>query len=142
MDRLTRDQLFMQMAELIAKRSTCLRGKVGVVAVKDKRVIAMGYNGAPQGFPHCTKENCNEEDGVCKNSIHAEANLIAFAARAGIKLEGATLFCTHAPCLSCAQLILQSGIISVIYKYNYHDQSGLQLLWTGDLKLIVKDYRK
>ena len=137
MARISRDELFMKVAELFALRSTCLRGQVGVVAVKDKRIIATGYNGAPEGFPHCTPETCNA-DHPCTNTIHAEANLIAFAARAGIKLEGATLYCTHAPCKKCAELILQSGIVELYYRNCYRNTDGLNLLWGGNKKIIVK----
>ena len=137
MARITRDELYMRTAFLFARRSTCRRGQIGVVAVKDRRIIATGYNGAPQGFPHCNEDTCN--DKPCENTIHAEANLIAFSARAGISLEGATLYCTHAPCLACAKLILQSGVSELIYQYNYHTD-GLRLLWKGDVKVIVKNY--
>lgn len=141
MARLTRDELFMEIAYLFSQRSTCIRGQVGCIAVKDKRIIASGYNGAPQGFPHCTPENCNPQN-PCTNTIHAEVNLIAFASRVGIKLEGATLYCTHAPCLNCARLILQSGVSTLIYSENYHDKSGLWLLWKGEVKVNVKQFDK
>lgn len=138
MARITRDELYMRTAFLFARRATCRRGSTGCVAVKDKRIIASGYNGAPEGFPHCDEDTCNDKK-PCINTIHAEANLIAFAARAGISLEGATLYCTHAPCLNCARLILQSGIINLIYQYDYHTD-GLWLLWEGDRKVNVKEY--
>lgn len=125
--RISRDKLYMEIAELFALRSTCLRGKVGAVAIRDKRIIATGYNGSPEGFDHCTDETCNT-DHPCENTIHAEANLIAFAARAGISLEGTTLYCTHSPCKKCAQLIIQSGIRYIIYKNQHRDTSGLDLI--------------
>lgn len=141
MARITREDLFMGCAELFAQRSTCLRGQVGAVAVINGRIMATGYNGAPSGHPHCTPETCNDQ-GPCTNSIHAEANLIAFAAKAGVSLQDATLYCTHLPCLKCAQLIVQSGIKQVIWKNPYHDESGLQLFWKGATPLTVKKYEK
>jgi dCMP deaminase len=136
--RIGRDGLFMGVAELFAKRSTCLRAKVGAVAVRDNRIVATGYNGAPQGFPHCTEHTCNP-DNPCEETIHAEANLIAFSARAGISLEGTTLYCTHAPCKNCSRLILQSGIAEIVYKNPYR-ASNLGLFWAGDKKIIVRKY--
>ena len=127
MTRITRTELFMRMAILFSQRSTCNRGKVGVVAVKDKRIIATGYNGSPEGLPHCNSETCNENK-PCENTIHAEANLIAFAARMGISLKDSTLYCTHAPCKKCAQLILQAGIDLVVYLNEYRNTEGLDLL--------------
>ena len=140
MARISRDKLFMEVAELFALRSTCLRGKVGCVAVKDNRIIATGYNGSPSGHTHCTPETCNENES-CKNAIHAEANLIAFAAKAGVSLQGSILYCTHMPCLKCAQLIIQSGIRQVIWKNDYHDLSGLNLLWAGNIPITVLKYK-
>ena len=136
MVRINRDELFIRVALLFAKRSTCIRGQVGVVAVKDKRIIATGYNGSPSGLPHCSDGICNKEQG-CVNSIHAEANLIAFSAGAGIALEGATLYCTHAPCKKCAELIVQSGIKGIKYLFPYRDTSGIDLLWEVNPKISV-----
>lgn len=137
MKRISRDELYIKIALLFAKRSTCKRGQVGAVAVKDNRIIASGYNGSPSGLPHCNNDSCNLEAG-CLNTIHAEANLIAFAARAGISLEGSILYCTHAPCKKCAELIVQAGFGQVKYLMPYRDTSGLDLLWEVEPKLVVK----
>ena len=137
MVRISRNDLFIKVALLFAKRSTCKRGQVGVVAVKDKRIIATGYNGSPSGLPHCSDENCNQAKG-CVNSIHAEANLISFSARAGITLEGSTLYCTHAPCKKCSELIIQAGIRKLYYLFPYRDTSGIDLLWEVDPKIEVQ----
>ena len=136
MARINRDELFIRIALLFSKRSTCKRGQVGVVAIKDSRIIATGYNGSPSGLPHCSDESCTLTEG-CVNSIHAEANLIAFASRAGISLEGTTLYCTHAPCRKCAQLIVQAGVKGIKYLFPYRDTSGIDLLWEVNPKISV-----
>ena len=129
MDRIKRNDLFMKVAWLFAQRSTCNRGRVGTVAVIDNRIISTGYNGAPSGHSHCSKENgCDPEKGSCTNAIHAEANLISFAAKAGVSLNNSILYCTHSPCYKCAQLIIQAGVKHVYYNVPYHDDSGIELL--------------
>lgn len=130
MSRIDRIELFMEAAALFAKRSTCLRGNVGCVIVQDRRIVASGYNGAPPGMEHCTKVGCGDEAGGagCQRSIHAEANALAFAARHGVPVEGATLYCTHGPCLRCAQLMASAGIHRVYYRKPYRTTEGLQLL--------------
>lgn len=138
--RLERDHMFMQMAGLAAQRSTCNRGCVGVIIARGSRVVSMGYNGAPSGAPHCTDVGCDAQtvmvehkhpeggyyidvdnpiDLGCQRAVHAEANALAWAARNGIATEGSTLYSTHAPCLKCAQLIVTSGIVRVVYEQNY-----------------------
>lgn len=118
------DSTFMEMAETVAKRSTCIRVQVGCVIVKDRRVISMGYNGAPSGLIHCNtyfadKSQSTHREFSSKWEVHAEANAIGWAARYGISTEGTTLYTTISPCLSCAKLIIAAGIKNVIYKYEY-----------------------
>lgn len=124
------DDVHMGTAKLWAGRSTCQRGHVGAVLVVDGRQVASGYNGAPPGHPHCTDIGCDIHPEVagCQRSIHAEANAIAFAARHGVPIQGATLYCTAGPCLKCAQLILSAGIAEVIYDVPYRLPDGLNLL--------------
>jgi dCMP deaminase len=130
--RPSRDMIFMEMAHVIRKRSTCSRGSVGAVAVMDNRILATGYNGAPPGAPHCTELGClledNHHEAGCQRAVHCEANLIAWAARHGIALRGATLYCTHGPCLKCAQLILSAGFTQVVYGVPYRLPEGWRLL--------------
>jgi dCMP deaminase len=129
----------MEMAHVIRKRSTCSRGTVGAVAVMDSRVLATGYNGSPPGAPHCTDVECdvpaNNHAAGCQRAIHCEANLIAWAARHGVALRGATLYCTHGPCLKCAQLILSAGFTRVVYGVPYRLSDGIDMLteekWGG-----------
>lgn len=122
----------MEMAHVIRKRSTCSRGSVGAIAVLDQRVLATGYNGSPPGSPHCTDVKCdvpaNNHEAGCQRAIHCEANLIAWAARHGVALRGATLYCTHGPCLRCAQLILSAGFSRLVYGVPYRIPTGLDLL--------------
>lgn len=136
----------MEVARVFAKRSTCLRGRVGAVLVADGRIIATGYNGAPPGLPQCDEVGCDslvlwkwegptttarlpeQVELGCQRAVHAEANVIAFAARYGIRTGGATLYCTHGPCLKCAQLIVSAGIKHVVYETPYRLHEGLILL--------------
>jgi dCMP deaminase len=132
--RPSREQVYMEICYVLRKRSTCLRGKVGAILVVDQRIIATGYNGAPPRAPHCFELGCDtsrpggEHVSGCQRAIHAEANAIAFAARHGARCEGATLICTHGPCLKCAQLIVSAGIAEVIYETPYRLPDGLDLL--------------
>lgn len=130
--RLTRDAMLMAMAGITAMRSTCLRLQVGAVAARDGRLLGSGYNGAPSGLPHCSPETCNA-DHPCVNTVHAEQGLISFAARHGVRLEGATLYVTHCPCAPCAGLILNTGIIQVVYATPYRLTDGLELLTAGGI---------
>lgn len=141
MERPTRDQTFMALAKVFALRGTCPRASVGAVIVYDGHVIAHGYNGAPAGLPHCRDMSkpyhvsdgivrpCEDAPGQgCMNAVHAEENAIAYAARVGVRCDGASLYCTHEPCLRCARLIIQSGIYRVVYQVPYRNHDGLSLL--------------
>jgi dCMP deaminase len=132
MTRLTREDFFMEAARLCAKRSTCLRGQVGAVLVDGKHIVAHGYNGAPAGMNHCLDVGCDEETVYvkgerafepqttgCRRAIHAEANLIAYAARHGVCTLGCVLYSTAEPCRKCAELIVQAGITHVYFENPY-----------------------
>ena len=125
--RPTRDQILMEVAYIMAKRSTCNRLHVGAVISQGGRIVSTGYAGAPSGISHCSPETCNLEN-PCTRTVHAEAGAISYAARSGIRLEGATLYCTHCPCQACSQLIINSGIIKVIYHIPYRKTEGMELL--------------
>jgi dCMP deaminase len=124
--------MFMLMATLVARRGTCPRAQVGALLVKDRRIVSMGYNGAPPGFKHCTDVGCDEMDGQqgCIRTIHGEANAIAFAARHGIVTAGTTMYCTYSPCKKCAELMLSAGIIRFVYNREYR-AGALDLLDKG-----------
>ena len=126
-ERIRRHDLYMEVARLYARRSSCRRAHVGAVAVRDGRIVAAGYNGAPAGELDCLETQCIMEYGHCIRAVHAEANLIAWAARTGTPLLGTELFCTYAPCINCAKLILNAGISFVVWENRYHND-GLPLL--------------
>lgn len=130
----TRDIYFMQVALLTARRSTCERGHVGAVAVQDRRIVATGYNGAPPGSDHCTVVGCDLSAGVeqgCQRAVHAEANLVAWAARSGVPLLGAVVYATHSPCRTCAQALLSAGIRAYHFTYPYRAGRNDLLLAQG-----------
>ena len=109
----------MSTAELFSLRGTCTRLQVGAVVVKDGRIVSTGYVGSAPGAPHCIDVGCVVVDGHCIATIHAEANAIASAARFGISLQGATIYCTHSPCKTCAKLIASAGIEEFVYAVPY-----------------------
>lgn len=131
--RITRDEYLMNEVFNASKRSTCLRLRVGAVLVRDGRPILAGYNGALAGFPHCTPETCGPNK-PCSNTVHAEVNVIYFAARHGIATSGATLWCTDSPCKICAEAIIQAGIKEVVYAREYRDTSPLYLLTSAGIE--------
>lgn len=126
----------MGIAEVYGLRATCPRAHVGAVLAREGRVLSAGYNGAPAGLAHCIDEGCQIGDGGgCTRTIHAEANAIAAAAKAGISTNGAELYVTLSPCLACAQLIINTGVQRVIFRDQYSDESGIRLLI--DAKVMV-----
>lgn len=131
--RITRDEYLLNEVFNAAKRSTCLRLQVGAVLVRDGRPILAGYNGALSGFPHCTPDTCGP-DKPCSNTVHAEVNLIYFAARHGISTLGSTLWCTDSPCKICAEAIIQAGIQEVVFFRRYRVSLGLALLTQAGVK--------
>ena len=141
---------FMNIAKAVAERSTCTRRKVGSVAVNNKRrILATGYNGAPRGIDHCTRETCirvinqipsGEQLNMCIAS-HAEQNLICQAATSGVDLTGCVVFCTHSPCLECTKLLINCGVKRVFYDEEYPDTSNglIAHLWDQHAKNICPD---
>jgi len=134
--RPTWDVYFMDIADLVSKRSTCLRRSVGAVLVKDRRVLATGYNGAPSGLHHCLDVGClreqlgvpsGERHELCRG-LHAEQNAIIQAALHGVSVNGSTLYCTNHPCIICAKMIINAGIITVVAKADYRDKFAEDIL--------------
>lgn len=122
--------IFMNLALDLAKRSHCIKAQVGAVLVKDTRIISIGYNGPPAGTHNCDEEwpehGCpRDSKGSCSLALHAEENAILFAVKNGAQLEGATLYTTLSPCLSCARLIFSSGVKKVYYQKSYAEYKGL-----------------
>ena len=133
-ERLSLDEYFMEIALVVARRSTCLHRQVGAVIVQGKQIVSTGYNGAPAGHPHCLDIGC-ARDGVpsgqrselCR-AAHTEQNAINFAARYGISIEGATLYTTCYPCSWCAKSIINAGIVRVVYADDYPDPLAKEIL--------------
>ena len=143
---------FMDIAHLVAKRSTCRRRAVGALLVKDKRILTTGYNGAPTGIKHCLDIGCLREElniasgerhELCRG-IHAEQNAIIQAALHGVSIKDASLFCTNQPCSICAKMIINAGIRAIYYSSGYADSLSLDLLGEAGIKikkLCESDYK-
>ncbi len=130
------NEYFMQIAHLVCKRSTCLRRRVGAVVVKDKRMLATGYNGAPRGVMHCAEAGClrermnvpsGERHELCRG-LHAEQNVIIQAALHGISIDGGILYSTHQPCVLCVKMIINAGIGRIYYTDGYPDELAMKML--------------
>ena len=140
------DKRFMELTEQVSTWSSCFKEdrQVGAVIVRDKRSLSTGYNGAPEGVTSCKEkgECLRLKMGITSGthletcySVHAEQNAIVNAARLGVSLEGATLYCTHQPCIICAKLILNAGIKRVVYKQGYPDAFAVELLKEANIQL-------
>ena len=124
------DEYFMEVANAVAKRATCDRGRSGCVIARDKQIIVTGYVGSPKGFPHCDEighqmKTLTHEDGHtsshCVRTIHAEQNAIVQAAHLGVAIDKSTLYCKMTPCRVCAMMIINAGIVRVVCEKKYHD---------------------
>ena len=139
------DEYFMTLANQVATRTTCLRRGVGCVLVRDKRILATGYNGAPSGLRHCGEIGClrqqlnvpsGQKHELCR-ALHAEQNALIQAARHGISVEGATLYVNTQPCVLCAKMIINAGIVEVVYQNPYPDELSMSLLEESGMKMRV-----
>jgi len=122
MQRATWDEYFMGIAKQVATRATCDRKFVGAVLVRDRFLLATGYNGSLQGAAHCSEVGHLMEDGHCVRTIHAEANALVQAARNGVRIEGATIYVTASPCFNCFKLLANAGVKRIVYGEFYRDQ--------------------
>jgi dCMP deaminase len=138
------DEYFRQITDLVAERSTCLRRRVGATLVLEKRILATGYNGAPQGLSHCLEIGClREKKGIpsgerhelCRG-IHAEQNVIIQAARYGISIIGSTLYCTNLPCVICTKMLINSGVKKICYVGGYPDELGADMIREAGIELV------
>ncbi len=139
------DEYFLSIAKLVATRSTCMRRQVGAVIVKEKQVLATGYNGAPSGLTHCDQVGClREELGIpsgerhelCR-ALHAEQNAFLQAAKHGISLGGSILYITTQPCSICAKMLINTGINKVVIEGTYPDKMALDFLKEAEIELVV-----
>lgn len=143
------DEYFLTITDVVGSRGTCDRGRSGSVIVKNKRILATGYVGSPVGLPHCDEvghdmHTVKQEDGTesrhCLRTAHAELNAIANAARVGVAIEGATLYCKMTPCYTCAKTIINSGIKKVVAMKDYHaGQKTKDLFKQAKVELIIVD---
>lgn len=140
------DNRFIKITNQIAAWSSCMRRQVGAILVKDKRIIATGYNGAPQNMTSCVElENCIRHNAASGDNlnfcrgVHAEQNAIAQAAKLGISTQGAILYCTHKPCATCVKLLINSGITRIVYWNDYSDKLADKLLKESNLQVDFID---
>jgi dCMP deaminase len=143
------DEYFMDITHLVSKRSTCLRRQVGSLLVKDKKILATGYNGAPSRIEHCLDTGClrqqldipsGERHELCRG-LHAEQNAIIQAAYHGVGIQGATLYCTNHPCVICSKMVINAGIERIVYEEGYADALAAGMLKESEIK-IEKFHRK
>jgi len=145
MERPTWDEYFMEMAQVAAKRSTCLRRSVGAVIVKNKQILASGYNGTPMGLPHCEEVGCLREQmkvpsGKCHElcrGVHAEQNAITQAAYHGVSVKGGTIYVTHQPCVVCTKMLINAGIERVVYANPYPDELAQEMMGQSKMKIEI-----
>ena len=143
-DRLSIDDYFMEIAYVVAKRSTCLRKQVGAVVVRDKRILSTGYNGAPIDLEHCLDIGCIREEKnirsgerheLCRG-VHAEQNAIIQAALHGVSIEGASIYTTHQPCILCAKMLINSRIKRVVFGKSYPDKASLEFFEMANISVV------
>ena len=136
------DEYFIQIAKLVATRSPCLRRQVGAVLVKERNILATGYNGVPTGITHCEVTGClrdqlnvpsGERHELCRG-LHAEQNAIIQAARHGANIAGSTLYCTDSPCIICTKMLINAGVVEVVYMRGYPDKLSLEMLAEAAIK--------
>jgi len=134
----------MEIAKLVSTRATCQRRSVGALIVRDKHILATGYNGAPRGLPHCPPDGPEKDwpegcmrAGHCIRSLHAEQNALLQAAKIGVSCEGATMYVTCQPCNMCAKMIINAGIARVVYEGDYPDEFSLELFRLSHTEVFI-----
>ncbi len=137
------DNYFLEIANLVSQRSTCLRRKVGALIVKDKRILATGYNGAPRGLPHCSETGClreklkvpsGERHELCRG-LHSEQNAILQAALHGVSVKDSVLYCSTQPCIICAKMLINAGVKEIIIKDGYPDKMAMDFFKLAGVKV-------
>ena len=141
------DHYFMEIARVVSKRSTCLRRSVGAVIVKNRQIVATGYNGTPSGLEHCAVTGCLREQlkvpsgkmhELCRG-IHAEQNAVVQAAFHGVSVNGGTLYCTHQPCVACTKILINAGIKSIVYANTYPEKLAEEMLKASKIEITILD---
>ncbi len=147
MERPSWDEYFMDITRLVARRSTCMRRQVGSVMVKEKNILATGYNGTPSGITHCDVTGClreqlkvpsGERHELCRG-LHAEQNAIIQAARHGVNIENSVLYCTDSPCIICTKMLINAGIRKVVYLQGYADKLSMEMLDESGIEVCSFD---
>jgi dCMP deaminase len=150
--RKSKDVYFAEIADLVSSRSTCLRNQVGAVIVKESQILSTGYNGAPKGLTHCEEVGCireklkvkpGERHELCRG-LHAEQNAVIQAAYHGISVRDAIMYCTTRPCSICTKMLINAGIVEIVYIEDYQDELAAQLAKEAGLKIrqvqVVRNY--
>lgn len=130
------DQYFMDIAAMVATRSTCDRKHIGAVIVRDKTILSTGYNGSMKGMPHCDDVGHMMEDGHCVATVHAEANAIIQAAKNGVAIDQATIYTTASPCWNCLKLIVNSGVKKIVFGQFYRDKRVFEVCQKLNIELL------
>ncbi len=147
MKRPSWDEYFMEITRIVARRSTCLRRSVGAVLVKDRNILATGYNGAPSGVAHCLETGClrermgvqsGERHELCRG-LHAEQNAIIQAAKHGTSINGATLYCTTMPCIICSKVLINAGILRIVFSEGYPDSLAGEMIEEAGIETVRFD---
>ena len=137
------DHYFMEITSVVAKRSTCLRRQIGAILVKEKHILATGYNGAPKRLTHCAETGClrqqlgipsGQRHELCR-ALHAEQNAIIQAANLGIAIEGSTLYSTTAPCSLCAKMLINAGVVRVVFDGEYPDERAMEFFQQAGIEV-------
>ncbi len=137
------DDYFWTITNDVAERSTCMRRHVGAIIVKDRRILATGYNGAPTGIEHCLTAGClreklgipsGQQHELCRGT-HAEQNAVIQAAKHGVSIDGATVYCTNQPCVVCAKILINAGIAEVVYSNPYPDELAEEMLDEAGIRM-------
>ncbi len=135
-DRATWDEYFMNIGREVATRATCDRKHVGAVLVRDRSILATGYNGSIHGLDHCDEAGHLMEDGHCVRTIHAEANAVIQAARNGVRIEGAWIYVTASPCFGCFKLIANAGVKRIVFGEFYRDERIFEFAQKLGIELV------
>jgi dCMP deaminase len=141
--RISWDEYFMQIAHLVSQRSTCLRRNVGAVIVKDRRMLATGYNGSPRGLAHCLETGCvrdklkipsGQRHELCRG-LHAEQNAIIQASLYGISVKDSAIYVTNQPCIICAKMLINAGVTEIVISEGYPDEMSAQMLKEAKIRI-------
>lgn len=139
------DTYFMNIADVVSTRATCIKRQVGAVITKDEQILATGYNGAPRGLRHASEVGCLREQiqvpsgthhELCRG-LHAEQNAIIQAARSGANVDGGTLYCTYMPCVICSKMIINAGIKRIVFRGYYPDELAVQMLSESGIEVVL-----